>query len=97
MGFIQKAKVWCKEKGTKAMLTVGTVGTAVCSMAVTSHAADGATGGSATSGVSDAVGVFGNIWTLISGNPVLTLFIGVSVLGAGVGLFSKIFSTVKRK
>lgn len=95
MGFIQKAKTWVQEKGTKAMLSVGTIGTAVCSMVVSAHAETGATGG-ATAGVSDAVGVFGNIWTLISGNPVLTLFIGVAVLSAGVGLFRKLFGTVKR-
>lgn len=51
--------------------------------------------GGALSGVSDAVSLFGNVWQIISDNPILMVFIGVALLSAGVGLFSRLFNTTR--
>lgn len=56
-------------------------------------AADAA--GGALSGVSDAVTLFSKVWEIISANPILMVFIGVALLSAGVGLFSRLFNTTR--
>ena len=47
-----------------------------------------------TSGVSTVVEIFGQIWSLMTGNPLIMVFIGASLLGVGVGVFRKLRSAV---
>ncbi len=39
--------------------------------------------------VTTATELFGNVATAITGNPVLAAFVGISILGAGFGLFAR--------
>lgn len=52
--------------------------------------------GGALAGVSDAVSLFGKVWDLIVGNPILMVFIGIGLLSAGIGLFGRLLHTTKR-
>lgn len=53
--------------------------------------ADASAGLSAIStGASDAGTFLNTAWTLMTGNPYLAVFLGVTMLGAGVGLFRKL-------
>ena len=36
-----------------------------------------------------------SVWTLMTSNPLLTLFLGVSLLGVGVGVFRMIKSAAR--
>ena len=49
---------------------------------------------SITSGVSTVTEVFGNVWTLLTGNPLCMVFVGASLLGLGIGLFRKLKRSV---
>ena len=49
-----------------------------------------------TSGVSTVVDVFGQIWSLMTGNPLIMVFIGGSLLSVGVGVFKKLRGAVGR-
>ena len=53
---------------------------------------DVATGLSAlTSAVSDTiVPMMGQVWTLITGNPLLTAFAAVGLLGVGISVFRRV-------
>ena len=47
-------------------------------------------------GISDVVSVVGEVFTVMVGNPLLVFFIGVGVLGSGIGLFSRLRGATKR-
>lgn len=43
-----------------------------------------------TDSVSAVTTVFSSMWTLMSSNPVITVFIGGSLVGVGCGVFRKL-------
>ena len=43
-----------------------------------------------TSGVSTVTSVVGDVWTLMTGNPLIMVFVGAALLGVGVGIIRKL-------
>lgn len=39
--------------------------------------------------MTNAVSVFGTVWTAMTNNPVIGVFIGLGLLGSGAGLFAR--------
>ncbi|MBR1749609.1 MAG: hypothetical protein IJ740_01825 [Ruminococcus sp.] len=48
-----------------------------------------------TGGVETITTVFGNVWSLITGNPLALAFVGASLLGAALGLFRRLKRSVR--
>lgn len=43
-----------------------------------------------TEGITVVTGLVGDIFTMISGNPVLAAFVAASLLGSAIGVFSQL-------
>ena len=71
----------------------------VCMMAMggSALASDGGSSGSTsvTSGVSTVVEIVGQVFTLITGNPLLMVFVGAGLVGVGVRIFRQIKSAAR--
>lgn len=50
---------------------------------------------SITSGLSTVTSVFGEVWSLMTGNPLIMVFVGASLIGVGVGVFRKLRKSVR--
>ncbi len=48
-----------------------------------------------TSGLSTVTSLFSQIWTLMTGNPLIMVFVGGSLVGVGVGVFRKLRKSVR--
>lgn len=56
-----------------------------------------ATGMDAVLAATDTVAtLMGKIWTVMTANPLLTLFLAASVLGIGIGIFNHVKKTAKK-
>ena len=49
-----------------------------------------------TSTMDDLVGVMNEVWNVMTSNPLLLVFLGVSLFGVGIRLFKKVKSAAKR-
>ena len=45
---------------------------------------------SITSGVSTITDVVGSVWTLMTSNPLVMVFVGAGLLGVGIGIVRKL-------
>ena len=45
---------------------------------------------SVTSGVSTITDVVGSVWTLMTSNPLVMVFVGAGLLGVGIGIVRKL-------
>lgn len=43
-----------------------------------------------TSGINTITEVTGNVWTLMTGNPLVMVFVGAALLGVGIGIIRKL-------
>ena len=43
-----------------------------------------------TSGVSTITTVVSDVWTLMTGNPLVMVFVGAALLGVGIGIIRKL-------
>lgn len=43
-----------------------------------------------TSGISTVTEVTGSVWTLMTGNPLVMVFVGAALLGVGIGIIRKL-------
>lgn len=43
-----------------------------------------------TSGVSTITELTGNVWTLMTGNPLVMVFVGAALLGCAIGIIRKL-------
>lgn len=48
-----------------------------------------------TSGLSTVTSLFGEIWTLMTGNPLIMVFVAGSLVGVGIGVFRKLRKAVR--
>lgn len=100
MKILKKAIQWVKEKvkSAKVQTAVLAAGTA----AALAPAAMASSGGSETSGMPAVLGAFetvtslmNSVWTLMTSNPLLTLFLAVGLLSIGVRAFRQIKRAAK--
>lgn len=87
---IHKAKQFFHKNGKKMYLNGLTVLTATSLMTVPASAE-----GEITSGVSTVVSLFGQLWSLITGNELLLTYAAIGLVGAAFGLIKKAKKSVR--
>lgn len=57
---------------------------------------EGGTGTSITSGVSTITELVSQVWSLMTGNPLIMVFVGGSLLAVAIGVIRKLIRSFKR-